>query len=262
MPLLAARRTRTSRCPPSASSSGQCCASPSSTPPSSCWRTAIRSRSWSGRAMRVQLLVIFVWMLPRMGAGLFRTPRLKLQLVRAALLPLSSLCFFSALKYLPLAEATAINYGTPILVIILAVIFLGERMTRPRIALVLAGIAGMFLIVRPGSVVFQSAALLGARLRRVLRRVPDPDAHARRRGFARASVLPGARRHGDADRAPAVARHRLRDADGRTSRSSAVAGLLGTFGHFLFILAFQRRPRRRCRRSRTCSSSSRRSSAG
>ena len=101
----------------------------------------------------VQLLVILVWMLPRMGAGLFRTPRLKLQLVRALLLPFSSLCFFSALKYLPLAEATAINYGTPILVIVLAVIFLGERMTRPRIALVLAGIAGMFLIVRPGSVV-------------------------------------------------------------------------------------------------------------
>jgi len=47
----------------------------------------------------------------------------------------------------------------PILVILLAVVFLGEKMTRPRLALVLAGIAGMFLIVRPGSVVFQSAAL-------------------------------------------------------------------------------------------------------
>src|SRR5262245_19947753 len=94
-----------------------------------------------------------------MGADLFRTPRLKMQLARGALLPFSSLCFFSALKYLPLAEATAINYGTPILVIVLAMVFLGERITRPRIALVLAGIAGMFLIVRPGSVVFQSAAL-------------------------------------------------------------------------------------------------------
>ena len=81
-------------------------------------------------------------------------------------LPLSSLCFFSALKYLPLAEATAINYGTPVLVILLGVIFLGERMTRPRIALVIAGIAGMFLIVRPGSEVFQGAAVfaLGASL--------------------------------------------------------------------------------------------------
>ena len=80
--------------------------------------------------------MILIWLLPKMGVGLLRTPRLRLQLVRGAILPLSSLCFFSALKFLPLAEATAINYGTPILVIILAVAFLGERMTRPRIALV------------------------------------------------------------------------------------------------------------------------------
>ena len=44
----------------------------------------------------VQLLVIFVWLLPKMGAGLFRTPRLPMQLARGALLPFSSLCFFSA----------------------------------------------------------------------------------------------------------------------------------------------------------------------
>ena len=168
----------------------------------------------------VQVLVILLWLLPRMGAGSLRTPRLRLQIVRAAILPFSSLCFFSALRYLPLAEATAINYATPVLVIILAVLFLGERMTRPRIALVLAGIAGMFLIVRPGSVVFQGAALLALGLGRVLRGVPDPDAHARRRGFARAAVLPRARRHADDDRAAALARHRLRDAlDGRRASS-------------------------------------------
>ncbi len=33
-------------------------------------------------------------------------------------------------------------------------------MTQPRIALVIAGVAGMFLIVRPGSAMFQGAALL------------------------------------------------------------------------------------------------------
>ena len=113
----------------------------------------------------MQALAILLWLLPQMGAGLLRTPRLRLQLVRGAILPLSSLCFFSALKYLPLAEATAINYATPVLVIILAVVFLGERMTRPRIALVLAGIAGMFLIVRPGSVDVPGRGAAGARLR-------------------------------------------------------------------------------------------------
>ena len=177
-----------------------------------------------------------------MGARLFRTPRPGLMLVRGAILPLSSLCFFSALKYLPLAEATAINYGTPILVIILAVAFLGERMTRPRIALVLAGIAGMFLIVRPGSVVFQGAALLCARLRRVLRTFQILTRMLAGEDSRVLLFYPAHHRHGDDDRAPAVARHRCSRCRGRTSCFIGVAGLLGTVGHFLFILAFQRAP--------------------
>jgi drug/metabolite transporter (DMT)-like permease len=189
----------------------------------------------------VQLLVIFVWLLPRMGAGLFRTPRLKVQLVRAAILPLSSLCFFTALKYLPLAEATAINYGTPILVIILAVIFLGERMTRPRIALVLAGIAGMFLIVRPGSVVFQGAAIwaLGSGMfygvfQILTRMMAGEDSRvllfypAFVGTLMLTALLPWL---GIGFEMPWV-----------DVASIGVAGLLGTVGHFLFILAFQRAP--------------------
>ena len=189
----------------------------------------------------VQLLVIFVWLLPRMGASLFRTPRLGMQLARGALLPLSSLCFFSALKYLPLAEATAINYGTPILVIVLAMIFLGERITRPRMALVLAGIAGMFLIVRPVSVVFQSAAFwaIGSAVFygtfQILTRIlADEDSrvlllYPALVGTALLTALLPFLGIGYA--------MPLRDA-----AFIAVAGMLGTFGHFLFILAFQRAP--------------------
>ena len=189
----------------------------------------------------VQLVVIFIWLLPKMGASLFRTPRLKMQLARGALLPFSSLCFFSALKYLPLAEATAINYGTPILVIVLAMIFLGERMTRPRMALVLAGIAGMFLIVRPGSVVFQGAAIwaLGSAVfygvfQILTRNLAGEDSRvlllypALVGTVMLTALLPFL---GIGYAMP------LKDA-----AFIAVAGLLGTFGHFLFILAFQRAP--------------------
>jgi drug/metabolite transporter (DMT)-like permease len=84
--------------------------------------------------------------------------------VRASVLLLSSLLFVSALRALPLADATALNYSTPVLVVLLAVIVLGERMSPARIGFVAAGIAGMLLIVRPGTDVFQGAALyaLGA----------------------------------------------------------------------------------------------------
>jgi drug/metabolite transporter (DMT)-like permease len=189
----------------------------------------------------VQLLVIFVWLLPKMGADLFRTPRLPMQLARGALLPFSSLCFFSALKYLPLAEATAINYGTPILVIVLAIVFLGERITRPRMALVLAGIAGMFLIVRPGSVVFQGAAFwaIGSAVFygtfQILTRILAGE-------DSRVLLL-----------YPALVARRCLTAllpflgigyamPLGTRPSSPWPACSGTFGHFLFILAFQRAP--------------------
>ena len=51
----------------------------------------------------------------------------------------SSLFFISALKSLPLAEATALNYSTPIIVVLMGRLFLGERMTPVRIAFVIAG---------------------------------------------------------------------------------------------------------------------------
>ena len=189
----------------------------------------------------VQTLVVLLWLLPKMGVGLFRTPRPGLMLVRGAILPLSSLCFFSALKYLPLAEATAINYGTPILVIILAVAFLGERMTRPRIALVLAGIAGMFLIVRPGSVVFQGAALLAlgsavfyGTFQILTRMLAGEDSrvllfYPAIIGTVMMTVLLPWLGIDVAMPWADVA-------------FIGAAGLLGTVGHFLFILAFQRAP--------------------
>jgi drug/metabolite transporter (DMT)-like permease len=126
-------------------------------------------------------------------------------------------------------------------VIVLAVVFLGERMTRPRIALVLAGIAGMFLIVRPGSIVFQSAALfaLGSAVfygvfQIMTRILAGEDLRALLLypalvGTAMLTALLPFLGIGYA--------MPLRDA-----ALIAVAGSLGTFGHFLFVLAFQRAP--------------------
>jgi len=107
----------------------------------------------------VQAIVIVFWLAPQMGTALLRTDNLTAQLFRGGILVASSLCFMSALRILPLAEATALNYSTPALVTIMAVVFLDERMTRIRVAFVAAGLIGMLLIVRPGSNLFQGAAL-------------------------------------------------------------------------------------------------------
>lgn len=112
----------------------------------------------------VQTLLMLALPGPKLRWNLLRTKRLPMQLGRGAVLIASSVCFFSALKYLPLAEATALNYTSPILVTLMAASFLGERLTRPRWAFVVAGFVGMLLIVRPGGDVLTPAALfaLGA----------------------------------------------------------------------------------------------------
>lgn len=107
----------------------------------------------------VQLLILTAVMGPKLRFGLLRTSRLKLQLLRGTVLIASSVCFFSALKYLPLAEATALNYSSPILVTLMAGWFLRERLTRPRWAFVIGGFLGMLFIVRPGSEMLAPAAL-------------------------------------------------------------------------------------------------------
>ena len=108
-----------------------------------------------------QVLAMVIWLAPRMGLGMIRTRQLRMQLVRGVLLIGSSLCFIAALRYLPLADATALNYLTPTLVIVMAIAFLGERLTAARGAFVFAGLAGMLMIVQPGADIFNAASLFG-----------------------------------------------------------------------------------------------------
>jgi drug/metabolite transporter (DMT)-like permease len=189
----------------------------------------------------VQMLATLLWLGPRMGRALFATPRPAVQLLRGVILLGSSLLFLTALKYLPLAEATALNYSSPVLVVIFAVMFLRERITRARIAFVFAGVAGMLLIVRPGTEIFRGAALLAlaaagfyAAYQILTRRVADEDPRVTLfypslvGAIAMTLIVPFLDIH-----ATMPLRHIF---------AIAAAGLLGTLGHFLFILAFQRAP--------------------
>jgi drug/metabolite transporter (DMT)-like permease len=109
----------------------------------------------------VQFVAMLVWLGPSMRLDLVRTKRLRVQVFRGVLLLASSLFFVNALRSLPLAEATALVYSTPIIVVLLGRLVLGERLTQARIAFVVLGITGMLLIVQPGTDVFHGAAFFG-----------------------------------------------------------------------------------------------------
>ncbi|MGH8350433.1 MAG: DMT family transporter [Pseudomonas sp.] len=98
--------------------------------------------------------------LPQSGLRVLRTKRPLLQVVRALCLLGTSLFFTTGLMYIPLAEATSVNFLAPVLVTALSVPLLGERVTRGQWLAVIFGFSGVLIIVHPGGDLFTPAVLL------------------------------------------------------------------------------------------------------
>jgi len=81
--------------------------------------------------------------------GPLRTSALGLHALRGTLIALATLLFFSALKYLPLAEAIAIFFVEPLILTLLGALFLGESVGWRRLTAVAVGFAGTLIIIRP-----------------------------------------------------------------------------------------------------------------
>ena len=108
----------------------------------------------------LHLFLVALVFLPRQGMALFRTHRVGSQLVNSVMMLLSTLFFFSAVKYVGVAEAISISFVAPLMVVFLAWPLLGERITRLGLAAVALGFAGVLVVIRPGSSVFQWASIL------------------------------------------------------------------------------------------------------
>ena len=80
---------------------------------------------WARYAGHVLVVLPLAW--SKAGSGFWRTGQPLLQLGRSTLLLVATIAFFSGLRYLPLAEATAIMFATPLLVVLLSGPVLGER---------------------------------------------------------------------------------------------------------------------------------------
>lgn len=83
-----------------------------------------------------------------------------LQLLRGVAIGVTSVFFFAAVKIMPIADALALAYIEPVLVIILSAFVLGEPAGRKRWIACLIGLVGTLVIVRPSIAVFGWQALL------------------------------------------------------------------------------------------------------
>lgn len=107
-----------------------------------------------------QAVITTAVMWPQRGRSIFHTRRVGAQLLRGALLLVSSMFTFFSVKYMPLGEFTAIAMITPLVVTLLAATLLGEHVSRRRWALVTGGFIGTLIIIRPGGALFGWSTLL------------------------------------------------------------------------------------------------------
>lgn len=110
-------------------------------------------------------LIAVSLVLGRRGWHQIATDRFGLHVVRNVAHFGGQFGWFYGIALIPLAEVFAIEFTVPVWTAILAALLLGERVTRARLLAVVLGIAGVWLILRPGAAVIHPAAiavLLGA----------------------------------------------------------------------------------------------------
>lgn len=118
-----------------------------------------------GQILAVRFWMFFgvaLWMAHRsIGVkAAFRSKRPWVQIARSGILMAEMALFIQAFAYMHLADVHAIAAVAPLLVMVMATLFLGETIGPHRKAAVVIGFIGVLLIVRPGSGVFGWAALL------------------------------------------------------------------------------------------------------
>lgn len=99
-------------------------------------------------------------LLARHGLRAMHTDRFWFYVVRCAIGTLGMLAGFWAIAHLPLAQAIALSYSSPLFVTIGAVLFLGEIVRMRRWSAVVAGFIGVLVIVRPGTDGFSAGSLV------------------------------------------------------------------------------------------------------
>lgn len=93
---------------------------------------------------------LLVWIAWSRSFDAWRTERPGAHLARAALGLTTMTLAFSALGYLPLAEATTISFAAPLFAVMLSALVLGEAVGVHRWSAVTAGLLGVLIVMQPG----------------------------------------------------------------------------------------------------------------
>ena len=107
-----------------------------------------------------QMTITAAVLLPRRGRSLFQTRHPWLQVLRGVSLAVSTSLAFLSLRYMPVAEFTAILTLTPMVITLVSVRAMGERVSRLRWLLLAGGLVGALMVIQPDKHDFEWVMLL------------------------------------------------------------------------------------------------------
>lgn len=99
----------------------------------------------------VAMPTIFVLLAVTGRLRLLHTRRPAQHLLRVVLHFMAFICFFGALRLMPLADTLAITFSAPILIVLFGAVILKERVGPWRWSAVAVGFVGILVMVRPGT---------------------------------------------------------------------------------------------------------------
>ncbi|HPR56200.1 MAG TPA: DMT family transporter [Deltaproteobacteria bacterium] len=109
-------------------------------------------------------VLVLVFLMPifaaRRSLPVVTSGKMHLHVLRALAGLVSMYCYFYSLAHMKLAEAVLLSYTSPLIIPVIAFIWLHEPLGRRVRAAVAIGFAGVLLILKPGLGIFQPIALL------------------------------------------------------------------------------------------------------
>ncbi|SMP27700.1 DMT family transporter [Shimia sagamensis] len=109
----------------------------------------------------IGLTILMIVIVPFQGGiSSLRTQRLGMHMLRGLCVVFANTTFFLGLSVLPLADAMAVFFISPLLITLFGALLLGEVIGPRRKAAVVAGMIGVLIMVRPGASDFNIALLL------------------------------------------------------------------------------------------------------
>ncbi len=108
----------------------------------------------------VALPFMTAFVLWRGGMESMRSEKPQYQILRGILFLLQGLSAFYGFQHLPMAETYTFIFVMPIFTLLFAVLFLGEKVSRPQAMLILLAFTGVLVVFRPGLDALNVAALI------------------------------------------------------------------------------------------------------